>query len=477
MPSVDAAPVKINYDDYLSSESKGRARSQLKKLRPYFDMPGMISFGGGYPHPSTFPVNGMTISVPFAEKSVFIPGFGTASPDALLPLAEYTAPLKGEPLNPNLTNELQYGATYGAPHFVAWLKEHVARVHNPPYAGWQILNTAGNTDGVDGVMRTLFNRGDSCLVEEFSYPGSLTGLQSQGIVPVGVAMDGDGPTATAMDDILGSWDDAARGAPRPRVLILVPTCSNPCGYTMPEYRKREIYAVARKYGVLIVEDDPYCFLQIRPNGADSPIVPSFLSLDVDGRVIRVDSFSKIVAPGSRCGWITGPDEIVTRIMNRSEASTQCPSGFSIAAISSVLRAWGGHEGFENKYLPYISNIYKERCLGMIALFEKYLPTQAAEWPQGSGGMFLWVRLKVDAHPAYAQLEPEAIADRVFHACIDEKVLLCPSLYFKSPGGASYSKDEEAQRIFLRLCYSLPTPDEMEEGVKRMAAALRKEWQL
>lgn len=99
------------------------------------------------------------------------------------------------------------------------------------------------------------------------------------------------------------------------------TCSNPTGYTMPEARKREIYEVCRKWRLMIVEDDPYCFLQIRPNGAASPVIPSFLSMDIDGRVIRVDSFSKIVAPGSRCGWLTGPKQIVTKIMNRSESST------------------------------------------------------------------------------------------------------------------------------------------------------------
>lgn len=90
-----------------------------------------------------------------------------ASPDKLLPLAEYVSPLKSEPLNPDLTRELQYGTGFGAPHFLSWLKEHVSRVHNPPYADWDVLNTAGNTDGVDGVLRSCVDRGDSILLEEF----------------------------------------------------------------------------------------------------------------------------------------------------------------------------------------------------------------------------------------------------------------------------------------------------------------------
>ena len=97
-----------------------------------------------------------------------------------------------------------------------------------------------------------------------------------------------------------------------------------------------------------------CYLQIRPNGAASPPVPSFLSIDVDARVLRLDSMSKIVAPGSRLGFITGPRPLLERVMLGKEAMGANPSGLSVAVVASVLRAWGGHEGFENNYLPHIS---------------------------------------------------------------------------------------------------------------------------
>ncbi|GFZ45635.1 hypothetical protein JCM24511_03363 [Saitozyma sp. JCM 24511] len=502
MPSIDSAPVKIDYDAYLSWESKNRQRSGLKALRPYFDRPGMISLGGGYPHPETWPVNGMTLSLPFVGKSVFVPGYEGASPDKLLPLAEYVSPLKSEPLNPDLTRELQYGTGFGAPHFLSWLKEHVSRVHNPPYADWDVLNTAGNTDGVDGVLRSCVDRGDSILLEEFAYPGVLTGAASAGIKCVGVPMDGDGITATALDTIMAEWDEAERGSPRPKLLLLVPTCSNPTGATVPVYRKREIYAVCRKWSLLIIEDDPYYFLQIRPDGAASRPIPSFLSMDVDGRVIRVDSFSKIVAPGSRCGWLTGPSALIGKIMNSREGSTQSPSGFSVAAITAILRAWGSHEGFESRYLPHISEIYSKRCLLFISFLEKYVPRAAAEWPEGSGGMFLWLRLKIDSHPSFvpspngnngdngdsgdsgdahhlagSSPSPDEIAQKVFESLIEEGVLTAPSKLFKAPGGPEWSKDEQADRVFVRLSFSFPARDEMEEGVKRLGRALRKEWKL
>ena len=121
----------------------------------------------GIPHPSTFPVDGMTLSLPFVQKSVFVPGFTAREPDALLSLSPYTQPPKTDALVPDLGEELQYSGTYGQKHFVKWIKEHVTSVHNPKYEDWEVCCTAGNTDGVDGVMRALLDRGDHILVEEF----------------------------------------------------------------------------------------------------------------------------------------------------------------------------------------------------------------------------------------------------------------------------------------------------------------------
>ncbi|KAK8853500.1 hypothetical protein IAR55_004207 [Kwoniella newhampshirensis] len=478
MPSIDLKPAPIDFSKYLSKESTGRKRSQLKELRPYFEIPGMISFGVGIPHPSTWPVNGMTLSIPFAEKSVFIPGYGSRSTSDMLPVEPFSEPLKDEPLRPDLSSELQYSATYGTPHLLSWIKEHVQRIHSPQYDEWVNLCTAGNTDGVDGIMRAVFDRGDYMLVEEFAYPGLLSPAATLGIRTLGVPLDAEGVNPVAMDEILSNWNEEERGGPRPKMIVIVPTCSNPAGVTIPAHRKREIYAVCRKWDLLICEDDPYCFLQIRPNGADSPIVPSFLSLDTDGRVVRVDSFSKIVAPGSRLGFITGHKELVEKIMNTRESATQCPSGFSIAAISAILRAWGSHEGFEKKYIPYISDIYAKRCLSMIDLLNKYVPSSTIEIPAPAGGMFLWVRLKIESHPSFVNSstsDPETISKEVFASMIEEKVLMAPSEFFKAPSLAKWTREEEAKRIYVRISFSLPPPEEMEEGAKRMGKALAKQW--
>ncbi|ORX39954.1 pyridoxal phosphate-dependent transferase [Kockovaella imperatae] len=481
MSSGESSSSRIDYSRLLSWEAKHRARSGIKMLRPYMSIPGMISFGGGYPHASTWPVNGMTLSLPFSGESVFVPGYQTNSPDGLLPLASYSPPPKTSTLQPHLAAELQYSQTFGQVHFISWLKEHIARIHNPPYAKYEdytILNTAGNTDGVDAVLRTCMDKGDHVLVEEFAYPGTLSHCESLGLPAIGVPMDSDGIVPSALEDMMSRWDENERGGKRPKFLLVVPTCSNPAGATIPAERKREIYTICRKWGLMIIEDDPYYFLQIRPNGVDSPPCTSFLSMDIDGRVIRLDSFSKIVAPGSRCGFITGPTELVTHIMYSRECSTQLPSGFSIAIISSILQAWGGHEGYEKNYLPYISSVYSKRAILMSNLISKHVPAKAATAPPPSGGMFLWLRLHLEDHPDISDtsVSLEDLAERVFQSLIEAKVLTVPSKFFKAPG-KSWTRDEEAKRIFLRLSFATATEEEITEGVQRIGRALTKEWRI
>jgi aromatic amino acid aminotransferase I len=126
----------------------------------------------------------MTLSLPFVQKSVFVPGFTVRQEDALLPLSPYTQPPKTDALVPDLGEELQYSGTYGQKHFVKWIKEHVTSVHNPKYENWEVCCTAGNTDGVDGVMRALLDRGDHVLVEEFGkYCRGTRGANVDGSIP------------------------------------------------------------------------------------------------------------------------------------------------------------------------------------------------------------------------------------------------------------------------------------------------------
>ena len=200
----------------------------------------------------------MTLSLPFVGESVFVPGFQSwlpqsvtfeepadssigldPIPQGLLPLKKnYTRPIKTETLDPNLTSELQYSSTFGQVHFISWWKEHIARMHKPPYNDYTVLNTAGNTDGVDAILRSCMDRGEHLLVEEFggctraersrlllmctAYPGTISHCESLGMPSVGVPMDSDGILPSALDNVLSGWDESVRGGARPKFLLLVP---------------------------------------------------------------------------------------------------------------------------------------------------------------------------------------------------------------------------------------------------------------
>lgn len=122
-----------------------------------------------------------------------------------------------------------------------------------------------------------------------------------------------------------------------------------------------------------------------------------------------------------------------------------------------------------------AEIYGERALQLAGLLRELVPEETLEVPEPSGGMFLYVRLKVENHPRNAYLAPEAVSDLVFRECVKEKVLVVPSVYFKAPNGPQWTKEEEAKRIFFRMSFAFPPPADIEKGAKRFARALRRQF--
>ena len=277
------------------------------------------------------------------------------------------------------------------------------------------------------AFRMFTEPGDYMLTEEYVYPSALEAAVPMGVRPVGVRMDAEGILPSHMDEILSSWDPSTRnGAARPRVLYTIPSGQNPTGATQSLQRRRELYAVAQKHDVFILEDDPYYFLQMDPykssNGEAtatatlaskdvSPhdaflaaLVPSFLSIDTDGRVLRMDSFSKVLFPGSRCGWVTGSAQIVERVVRHIECSTQMAAGLSQLTLYKLLDETWGHEGFLS-WLMHLREQYTSRRNAMLAACEKHLPKEVASWVPPAAGMFVshngWDDTReTDADPRY-----------------------------------------------------------------------------
>ena len=245
-------------------------------------------------------------------------------------------------------------------------------------------------------------RGEFILSEEYTFTTAIETAIPMGVRVVGIKMDEEGLLPSSMDDILSNWDEQARGAPKPWLLYTVPSGQNPTGATQSEDRRHDIYRCAQKHDLYILEDEPYYYLQMQPytgpNAPDVPapasheeflkaLVPSLLSMDVDGRVMRMDSFSKVIAPGTRVGWITASEQVVERFVRHHGLSTQNPSGISQLVLFKLLDETWGHAG----YMDWLINLrleYTKRRDIICYACEKFLPREVASWSPPAAGMFV-----------------------------------------------------------------------------------------
>lgn len=329
---------------------------------------------------------------------------------------------------------------------------------------------------------------------------------------------------------------------------------NPTGILLSLERRKALYAVCSKYDVLIVEDDPYWYLQYpsaaaeeaksrnRPPVADAfsegpayrpakssgyayldSLVPSFLSVDTDGRVIRLDTFSKTVAPGCRLGWITAQPDLVERFVRITEVSTQQPSGFVQSVISELVigsqpaettSAWlslrsnrdrAAFGGWQNdgwvRWIEGLRGMYERRMNRMCRLLDEgsvYVkqgtPRAAADadvcvltktqlydfaWPRG--GMFVWIRVFFENHPLYGAASSDG-KDIIDGTALSTGLMLFltrkPHLVLISPG-AMFSSTEEVRREvgwqYFRLCFAAESEENVDACSKRFATAVRKYW--
>lgn len=239
-------------------------------------------------------------------------------------------------------------------------------------------------------------------MEEYTFASAAETAFPLGLKAQGVPIDEQGLIPEAMDDILSNWDAESRGSRKPFMLYTIPTGQNPTGATQSAERRRAVYKVAQKHDLIIVEDEPYYFLQMQPYTGEGAaalpppathddflksLVPSFLSLDVDGRVVRLESFSKVVSPGSRVGWIVASEQLIERFVRNFEVSAQNPSGISQLVLFKLLDEHWGHSGF----LDWLINLrmeYTHRRDALLHSCEKHLPREITHWVAPAAGMFV-----------------------------------------------------------------------------------------
>ncbi|KAL1271951.1 hypothetical protein QQF64_030967 [Cirrhinus molitorella] len=309
----------MNYARFLTAVSAARKPSAIRLLTELQQRspPSLISLAGGAPNPNTFP---------FQSASIKLKGGDAVVLDETL-----------------MKRALQYSGSYGIPELLSWMKDFQKNLHNPPTAGYsaergqmEMCVTTGSQEGLCKIFEMLVSSGDNVLLDAPTYSGTLAALQPLGCNIINVPGDQHGMIPADLGKILAQWDpaDAMKpGSNVPKVLYTIPNGGNPTGASMTYERKQEVYELARKYDMLIIEDDPYYFLQ----------------------------FQKIT------------DSTFTQLM-----------------VSQLLHNWG-QEGFL-KHIDGVIEFYRSQRNAMLSSADKWLK-DVAEWHPPMAGMFLWIKLK------------------------------------------------------------------------------------
>ncbi|KAK5120345.1 hypothetical protein LTR85_006284 [Meristemomyces frigidus] len=463
------------WDHRLTEETKARTGSSLKEAAKFLKKPGLISLGGGLPSSEYFPLDEITFKVPaighFSAKEAH--DHGEALTAGKNDMAEDKSLF-------DISTALQYGQGHGAAQLLRWIVEHTEIVHNPSYQDWSCTMTIGSTSAFDMTLRMFTKPGDWILSEEYTFPAMVESAAPMGVKVAAVGMDVHGMLAESLDNVLSNWDAEARGGPKPFLVYTVPTGQNPTGATQTLERRKAIYAVAQKHDLYIVEDEPYYFLQMQPyTGPNAPdvlppasheeflksLVPSYLSLDTDGRVMRMDSFSKVIAPGGRVGWITASEQICERYSKHADLATQGPSGLSQLMLFKLLDEHWGHAGYLD-WLIHIRIEYTARRNVILEACEKYLPSELISWAPPMAGMFHWLRVEYEKHPHYGTKSVEEIEDDIFHKMMEHGTLLMKGSWFRA------EQNMALETLFLRATYAAVPSGQIQEAVRRLGDAVR-----
>ncbi|KAJ8487853.1 hypothetical protein ONZ45_g14182 [Pleurotus djamor] len=406
--SFKPRPKAMDLSHHLSEVSKARMVSPLKSLQRHLDQNGLISMGGGLPNPAFFPFSQLEAEAlradayPTFQKSSWPNLFGwiidlfKESPNTK-PHEQtthlYVPKYPVQPGDLNLAATLQYGLAKGVPQLQKFVNDFTRQVYKPAYEDYVNLVHSGNTDGWFKCLQTLCNPGDGVLVSEWTYPSTIAAMAPYDIKPVPVSMDSQGMSAEGLKQVLAEWDVSMRGMPRPHVLYIVPIGQNPTGATMGRARKQEIYDVCVEFDVIIVEDDPYYFLQ------HVPYVP------VDRRLSTTSSSSQ---KDNMAGFIS---ELAPSFLRQAETTTQAPCGYSQAMTTALLLDWK-NEGYI-RWLRGLSLQYQRRRDFLIDTIsevfhlipeyesvatkvnEKVLARPMFSFVPPSSGMYIWMHLHLE----------------------------------------------------------------------------------
>lgn len=393
----------MDYSKYLSERAKPLKASAIREMFKLMADPEIISLAGGSPAPELFP-------------------------------GEELSKIAEEILRTNPKAALQYGTTDGYAPFKELAQKRAEKV-NAFAEGDKIIVTTGAQQGIDLAAKILVNDGECVVVEEPSFVGTLNSLRSYRSEFIGVPLEDDGMNIEKLEDALKNNNV--------KLIYVIPTFQNPAGITTSEEKRRKILELAKKYDAIIIEDNPYGDLRFA--GEE---VPTIKSMDTEGRVIYVGSFSKILSPGMRLGFVVANEEFANRIEVVKQANDVHTPLLTQMMATEFMKKYDIEE-----YIEKGRELYGRKCRFMLECMEKYFP-ESVKFTRPEGGLFIWCTA------------PEGT---------DSNELLKKALQYKVAfvGGDSFMTNLKKPSNTFRLNYSTMPEDKIEKGIAALGKVLHE----
>ena len=371
-----------------------------------------ISLAAGNPAPETFPVSD---------------------------LAKFAADIFAN----DSTTALQYGATDGYEPLrraVADRQKSVWGIGKSVADGDSFNDTtiivSGGNQGIELAAKVFCNEGDTVICENPTFIGGLNAFRSCGYNTVGVPIEEDGMNVEALEETI-------KATPNAKLLYIIPTFQNPAGITTSLEKRKAIYEVCKKYGLMILEDNPYG--ELRFAGEEIPTIKSF---DTESLVIYCSSFSKILSAGMRVGFVVAPEAVAAKMVVAKQSEDVHTNQFFQMLCYKFMT-----ECDLDAHIAMIREVYGRKCRLMLECLEKELPASVT-FTRPEGGLFIWVTL------------PDGVDATAFlKACMAQKLMIVP--------GATFNCDVTEGSMSFRLNYSTPSDQQIIEGVARLGKVARE----
>lgn len=394
------------WEENYSYTAKNVRPSPIREMLAVVKQPGMISFAGGMPAPEVFPVD------KFYEGARILKDDGQ--------------------------NLLQYGRTEGYEPLKDFLASWTAPRMGKEVSKDEMLITTGSQQGLDLFSWVMLDRGDTVITEDPTYLAALTAFYNHGANFIGVPVDREGMKVDLLPELI---ENARKDGKKVKFIYTIVNFHNPAGSTMTVERRKKLVEISQKYNIPIFEDDPYGYVRY-----DGEHLPSIFSFDKTGGVVYAGSFSKILSPGTRVGWMSGSEEIIRKMTVFKQATDLCSSPITQSLVAEYCK-----KGYLDEHLPSIIDNYRIKRDAMEESFRKHLEPRGVSWVKPEGGFFYWLDF------------PKVNTNDLFQKAIEKKVAFV--------SGGPFCVNEGAGNHNARFCFTFPSPEIIEEGVKRVAEAM------